>query len=251
MTPQLTHPLTGKAALVTGGSRGIGAAIVRRLAAEGAAVLFTFASAKAEAEKVVAAVEAAGGRAAALRADSADPEAARRAVDETLRRFGRLDVLVNNAGLIGMRGASGYDMDDFDRLYAVNVRAPFAAAQAAGPHLGEGGRVIMIGSVVADRIGVGGAAIYATTKAAIAGMTRGLARDFGPRGVTVNNVQPGPTETDMNPPTSPHNDWLKAANPLGRLGRPEEIASVVAFLAGPQSSYINGASLTVDGGYNI
>ncbi|MDB5434254.1 MAG: dehydrogenase, short-chain alcohol dehydrogenase like protein [Phenylobacterium sp.] len=251
MTAQTTPPLAGKAALVTGGSRGIGAAIVRRLAADGADVLFTYASAEAEAQKVVAAVEADGGRAVALRADSADPQAVRGAVDATVARFGRLDILVNNAGLIGMRGAAGYDMGDFDRLYAVNVRAPFAATEAAATHLGDGGRVIMIGSVVADRIGVGGGAIYAATKAAIAGMTRGLARDFGPKGVTVNNVQPGPTETDMNPADSPHNAWLKAASPLGRLGRPDEIASLVAFLAGPQSSYINGASLTADGGYNI
>jgi 3-oxoacyl-[acyl-carrier protein] reductase len=248
MTTQL---LAGKVALVTGGSRGIGAAIVRRLAADGAAVLFTFASAEAEAQKVVAAVEADGGRAVALRADSADPEAVRGAVAKAVEHFGRLDILVNNAGLLGVRGKGGYDMAEFERMYAVNVRAPFVATEAATPHLRDGGRVIMIGSIVADRIGVAGAALYTTTKAAIAGMTRGLARDFGPKGVTVNNVQPGPTETDMNPADGPNVDWLKAASPLGRLGRPEEIASLVAFLAGPQSSYINGASLTVDGGYNI
>jgi 3-oxoacyl-[acyl-carrier protein] reductase len=244
-------PLAGKVALVTGGSRGIGAAIVRRLAADGAAVLFTFANSEPEAQEVAAAAQALGGRVLAVRADSADPQALRGAVAKAVEHFGRLNILVNNAGLLGSRGLDGYDLEEFDRMYAVNVRAPFVAAEAARPHLGEGGRVIMIGSIVADRIGVSGAATYATTKAAIAGMTRGLARDFGPRGVTVNNVQPGPTETDMNPATSPHYEWLKNQNPLGRIGRPEEIASLVAFLAGPESSYINGASLTADGGFTI
>jgi len=246
-----TLPLAGKAALVTGGSRGIGAAIVRRLAADGAAVAFTFSSAAVEAAAVVASVQAAGGRAEAMQADSADPDAVRDAVGAAVKMFGRLDILVNNAGLLGTRRLDGYDLDEFDRMYAVNVRAPFVAAEAARPHLGEGGRVLMIGSIVADRIGVSGAAVYATTKAAIAGMTRGLARDFGPKGVTVNNVQPGPTETDMNPASSPHYEWLKSQNPLGRVGQPQEIANLVAFLASPESSYINGASLTADGGFTI
>jgi 3-oxoacyl-[acyl-carrier protein] reductase len=251
MTAQTTPPLAGKAALVTGGSRGIGAAIVRRLAADGADVLFTYASAEAEAQKVVAAVEAEGGRAVALRADSADPQAVRGAVDAAVARFGRLDILVNNAGLIGMRRPEGYDIDEFDRMYAVNVRAPLVAAEAAQSLMGEGGRIITIGSIVADRVGVPGGAIYASTKGAIAAMTRGLARDYGSKGITINNVQPGPTETDMNPADSPHRGWLTAQSPLGRVGQPEEIANLVAFLAGPQSSYINGASLTVDGGFTV
>jgi 3-oxoacyl-[acyl-carrier protein] reductase len=251
MTAQAALPLAGKAALVTGGSRGIGAAIVRRLAADGAAVLFTYASAEAEARKVVSAVEAEGGRALSLRADSADPQAVRGAVTLAVERFGRLDILVNNAGLIGMRRPEGYDIDEFDRMYAVNVRAPLVAAEAAQALMGEGGRIIMIGSIVADRVGVPGGAIYASTKGAIAAMTRGLARDYGPRGVTINNVQPGPIETDMNPADSPHRAWLTAQSPLGRVGQPEEIANLVAFLAGPQSSYINGASLTVDGGFTL
>jgi 3-oxoacyl-[acyl-carrier protein] reductase len=251
MFSMTTLSLAGKVAVVTGGSRGIGAAIVRRLAADGASVLFTFASAAAQAESVVAGVAAGGGRAVAFRADSADPPAVRDAVAQAVARFGRLDVLVNNAGLIGMRRPEGYDIDEFDRMYAVNVRAGLVAAEAAQAVMDEGGRIIMIGSIVADRVGVPGGAIYASTKAAIAGMTRGLARDYGPKGITVNNVQPGPTETDMNPADSPHRAWLTAQSPLGRVGQPEEIANLVAFLAGPQSSYINGASLTVDGGFTL
>jgi 3-oxoacyl-[acyl-carrier protein] reductase len=244
-------PLAGKVAVVLGGSRGIGAAIVRRLAGDGASVLFTFANAEAEAETVAADVETAGGRAVALRADSADPQAIRDAVAQAVKRFGRLDILVNNAGLIGMRRPEGYDIDEFDRMYAVNVRAPLVAAEAAQAQMGDGGRIIMIGSMAGDRVGVPGAALYASTKSAIAGMTRALARDYGPRGITVNDVQPGPTETDMNPANSPHRERLTAQSPLGRVGEPDEIASLVAFLAGPQSSYINGACLTVDGGFSI
>jgi 3-oxoacyl-[acyl-carrier protein] reductase len=246
-----TLPLADKVAVVLGGSRGIGAAIVRRLAADGASVLFTFASAEAQAEGVAAEVEAAGGRAVALRADSADPRAIRDAVAQAVKQFGGLNVLVNNAGLIGMRRPEGYDIDEFDRMYAVNVRAALVAAEAAQAVMGDGGRIIMIGSIVADRVGAPGAAIYASTKGAIAAMTRGLARDYGPKGITVNNLQPGPTETDMNPADSPHRGWLTAQSPLGRVGQPEEIANLVAFLAGPQSSYVNGASLTVDGGFTI
>ena len=246
-----TLPLAGKVALVLGGSRGIGAAIVRRLPADGASVLFTFASSAPQADAVVAGVAAGGAQALAIRADSADPQAVRGAVAQAIERFGRLDILVNSAGLIGMRRPEGYDIEEFDRMYAVNVRAALVAAEAAQAVMRDGGRVIMIGSIVADRVGVPGAAIYASTKAAIAGLTRGLARDYGPRGITVNNVQPGPTETDMNPADSPHRAWLTAQSPLGRVGQPEEIANLVAFLAGPQSSYINGASLTVDGGFTL
>ena len=246
-----TLPLAGKVAVVLGGSRGIGAAVVRRLAADGASVLFTFASAAAQAEAVAADVEAAGGRALALRADSADPQAIRDAVAQAAKQFGGLDILVNSAGLIGMRRPEGYDIDEFDRMYAVNVRAALVAAEAAQTLMGEGGRIIMIGSIVADRVGVPGGALYASTKGAVAAMTRGLARDYGPKGITINNVQPGPTETDMNPADSPHRDWLTAQSPLGRVGQPDEIANLVAFLAGPQSSYINGASLTVDGGFTL
>jgi 3-oxoacyl-[acyl-carrier protein] reductase len=251
MFSMTTLPLADKVALVLGGSRGIGAAIVRRLSADGASVLFTYASAAAQADAVVADVAAAGGQALAVRADSADPQAVRDAVSLAAERFGRLDILVNNAGLLGMRRPEGYDIDEFDRMYAVNVRAALVAAEAAQAAMGEGGRIVMIGSITADRIGVPGGAIYASTKAAIAGLTRGLARDYGPKRITVNNVQPGPTETDMNPADSPHRAWLTAQSPLGRVGQPEEIANLVAFLAGPQSSYINGASLTVDGGFTL
>jgi 3-oxoacyl-[acyl-carrier protein] reductase len=245
----MTPPLTGKVALVTGGSRGIGAAIVRRLAADGASVAFTYSSAETQANALVAEIVAEGGRAAAILADSADPKAVRNAVEATVAGFGGLDILVNNAGILTLGRVEAIDLDLLDRTYAINVRAPFVATQAAAEHLGDGGRVIMIGSMVGDVAGGPGISVYALSKAAIAAMTRGLAQDLGPRGITVNNVQPGPTNTDMNPADGPAADGLRARIPVGRLGKPEEIANLVAFLAGPQSGYVNGASLTVDGGF--
>ena len=242
-------PLAGKAALVTGGSRGIGAAIARRLAHDGADVAITFASAQPK-DEVVRAVEAAGRRGLGIRADAADPGQVREAVAKSVATFGRLDVLVNNAGILVMGPLEQFTLEDFDRMVAVNVRAAFVATQAAAPHMGAGGRVIMIGSVNADRMPFAGGAVYAMTKAAIAGLTRGLARDLGPRDITVNAVQPGPVDTDMNPASGPFAKDLKALTVLKRYGTADEVAGLVAYLASPIAGYVTGASLTIDGGFD-
>ena len=240
--------LAGKVALVTGGSRGIGAAIARRLARDGAAVAVTYNASPEKADEVVREIEAAGGRALAVRADSADVGAVRTAVTTTVETFGRLDVLVNNAGILVLGTVDQYSVDDFDRMVAVNVRAIFVAVQEAARHLKPGGRVINIGSMVADRTGFPGASVYGMTKAAVAGLTRGLAIDLAPRGITVNNVQPGPTETDMNPRGGPHHDLVVNLLPVKRAGTADEIAGLVAYLAGAEAAFVTGASLTIDGG---
>jgi 3-oxoacyl-[acyl-carrier protein] reductase len=245
----MKQTLTGKVALVTGGSRGIGAAIARRLAQDGAAVAITYASAKPKADEVVRAIEAAGGKALAIHADSADAEAVKSAIAETLQTLGRLDVLVNNAGILAVTPLDQFSLDDFDRMVAVNVRSVFVAAQEASRHMGEGGRIITIGSVNADRMPVAGGSVYAMTKAAVAGLTRGLARDLGPRGITVNNVQPGPVDTDMNPADGPFAEMLKGMLAVQRYGHVDEIAGLVAYLAGPEAGFVTGASLTIDGGF--
>jgi 3-oxoacyl-[acyl-carrier protein] reductase len=240
--------LAGKTALVTGGSRGIGAAIVRRLASEGVAVAFTYAASSAAANELVADIAANGGTAVAIRADSAEPAEVQAAVAQTVQQFGRLDILANNAGIIGSGTVDTFPLADFDRILAVNVRAVFVAVQAALPHMGEGGRIVITGSVVADRTGVAGAAAYSMSKAAVAGLTRGMARDLGPRGITVNVVQPGPTETDIVSDESVR-EWLRPMMALGRMGSSDEVASLVAYLARPEASFITGAALTIDGGY--
>jgi 3-oxoacyl-[acyl-carrier protein] reductase len=245
----MTKPLTGKIALIAGGSRGIGAAIVRRLSADGAAVAFTYASSDAKAAKLVESLTAVDGRALAIKADSADPDAVRQAVEKTVEMFGGFDILVNNAGILIHGMVDDVPVADFDQMVAVNVRAVFFAAQAAVKHMGKGGRVITIGSVVADRTGFPASSIYSMTKAAIAGLTRGLARDLGPRGITVNNVQPGPTATDMTPGDAGVADKVRSLIALGRLGEDREIAGLVAYLAGPESGFVTGSSLTIDGGY--
>ncbi len=245
----MTKKLAGKVALITGGSRGIGAAIARRLAGDGAAVAITYAGAQQKADEVVRAIESAGERAVAIRADSGDAGAVKNAVTETVRTLGRLDVLVNNAGIAVMAPLDRFSLDDFDRMVAVNVRAVFVAVQEASRHLSEGGRIITIGSVNADRIPFPGGGVYAMTKAAVAGLTRGLARDLGPRGITINNVQPGPIDTDMNPADGPLAEAMKGWTALGRYGRGEEIADMVAYLAGSEAGFVTGASLTIDGGY--
>ncbi|MGA9767901.1 MAG: 3-oxoacyl-ACP reductase family protein [Blastocatellia bacterium] len=241
--------LTGKVALITGGSRGIGAAIVKRLAQDGAAIAFTYASAQQQADEVVRAIEAEGGRALAIRADSGDAGSVKNAVIETVRLLGRLDVLVNNAGLAMIAPIDNYSLDDFDRMVAVNIRGVFVAAQEASRHMSEGGRIITIGSVNSDRMPFAGGSVYAMTKAAVAGLTRGLARDLGPRGITVNNIQPGPVDTDMNPADGPASDFLKSMIAVGRYGQGSEIAGFVAYLASPEAAYITGASLLIDGGF--
>ena len=244
-----TQTLSGKAALVTGGSRGIGAAIARRLAADGAAVAITYSSGKDKAAEVVHSIEAEGGRAVAIQADSASAEAVKQAVTETVRLLGRIDILVNNAGIARIAPLDQLTIEDFDQSVGVNIRGVFVAAQEAAKHMKEGGRIITIGSDNAERIPFEGGSVYAMTKAAVAGLTRGLARDLGPRGITVNNVQPGPVATDMNPEDGPFAETLKGFMAIKRYGQGAEIAAMVAYLAGPEAAYVTGSSLTIDGGF--
>lgn len=244
-----TQHLSGKVALIQGGSRGIGAAIVNRLAAEGAAVAFTYVSSAAKAEELQNSITANGGKALAIKADSTDAEAIRDAVSATVEAFGRLDILVNNAGVLAIAPLEDFSLEDFDRTLAINVRSVFIASQEAAKHMGEGARIINIGSTNADRMPFGGGGVYAMSKSALVGLTKGLARDLGPRGITINNVQPGPVDTDMNPA---HGDFADSLIPLmavGRYGTAAEIAGFVAYLAGPEAGYITGASLTIDGGF--
>lgn len=245
----MSRPLHGKSALVTGGSRGIGAAIARRLAADGAAVAITYSSSKAKADEVVATIQRGGGKAVAIAADSADANAVAAAVDATAKTLGGLDVLVNNAGVAVIAPIEEFALADFDRLMAINARAVFVAAKEASRHLPKGGRIITIGSVNADRMPFRGGAAYAMSKAAVAGLTRGLARDFGPRGITVNTVQPGPVDTDMNPAEGAFAESLKALMSLPRYGTVDEVASLVAWLAGPDAGFVTGAAFTIDGGF--
>jgi len=241
--------LSGKVALITGGSRGIGAAIAKRLASDGAAVAITYTSAPQKADEVVRAVESAGGKALALKADSSDANAVKGAVTETVQVLGGLDVLVSNAGIAVIKPLDQFTLDDFDRTVSVNVRAVFVAAQEAARHMKDNGRIITIGSVNADRMPFAGGSVYAMSKAAVAGLTRGLARDLGPRGITVNVVQPGPVDTDMNPATGPFAESLKALMALPRYGAADEIAAMVSYLAGPEAGFVTGACLTIDGGF--
>ncbi|MFJ6926934.1 3-oxoacyl-ACP reductase family protein [Streptomyces nigra] len=243
--------LEGNVALVTGGSRGIGAAVALRLAEEGADVVLTYESDAGAAARVVRRIEAAGRRALAVRADSARPEALTAAVDEAVARFGRLDVLVNNAGVFLVGPLDALGADDVERTLAVNVRAPFVASRAAVRHMGPGGRVISIGSNVAERAVFPGLALYAMSKTALVGMTKGLARELGPRGITVNLVVPGPTDTASNPAGGPDAEVIAGFTVVGRYAEPAEIAATVAHLAGPEAAYITGATVPVDGGFTV
>jgi 3-oxoacyl-[acyl-carrier protein] reductase len=242
--------LTEKVALVTGGSRGIGAAIAKRLAKDGASVAITYSKDASAASAVVNAIEGNGGKAVAIQADAADAEAVKAAVEKTVATFGRLDVLVNNAGTAIPKPFEETTLEEMDRVIDINVRGVFIATQAALKHMKSGGRIISIGSAVGERVAAPGLVPYAGTKGAVKMFTQALAREIGNRGITVNNVQPGPIDTDLNPAAG---DWAvpqKAATALDRYGRVDEIAAAVAFVAGPESSYITGSNLTVDGGMN-
>ncbi|WP_433556528.1 SDR family NAD(P)-dependent oxidoreductase [Pseudonocardia xinjiangensis] len=242
--------LTGRVALVTGGSRGIGAAIALRLARDGADVALTYLTAQERATAVVRDIEALGRRGLAVRADSADSAAVTAAVDHTVERLGRLDILVNNAGVFPFGPFEKVDADELDHTIAVHVRSAFVAAQAASPHLGPGGRIISIGSNLAEHVGRPGITLYAMTKSALTGLTRGLARELGPRGITVNVVHPGSTDTDMNPAGAPGADVQRAATALGRFQSADDVAATVAHLAGEDGRTITGAALLVDSGAN-
>ncbi|MBY0398843.1 3-oxoacyl-ACP reductase FabG [Myxococcota bacterium] len=246
-----TGKLSGKVALVTGGSRGIGAAIAKRLAEEGAAVAITYVSGKNGADEVVASIEARGGTARALQADSSDVNAVTAAVREVARAFGRLDILINNAGVFitGPVNDPAANIEAFSRQQAINVGGVVAAVREATRFMGEGGRIISIGSGLGDRSPWPGLGDYGATKAAIAAYTRGWARDLGSKGITVNTVQPGPVDTEMNPATGDFSAAQKAMTALGRYGKPEEVAAAVAFLASPDAAYITGTTLDVDGGF--
>lgn len=242
--------LQNKRALVTGGSRGIGAAIVKRLAREGAHVALTYVSRPDQANEVVNAAQAFGVQALAIQADSADAEAVVAAVERTVAELGGLDILVNSAGIGVIAPIDDYRLEDFDRTLAVNLRAVFIATQAAVKHMKAGGRIINIGSCNAERVPFAGGAVYAMSKAALVGLVKGLARDLGPRGITVNNVQPGPVDTDMNPADSDFAELLrKQVMALPRYGTADEIAAMVAYLAGPEAGFVTGVSLTIDGGF--
>jgi 3-oxoacyl-[acyl-carrier protein] reductase len=246
----MSKKLEGKIALVTGGSRGIGAAIAKRLAADGANVAITYAKDASAASAVVKAIERAGRKAIAIQADAADAAAVNAAVEKTVAAFGRLDVLVNNAGTAIPKTFAETTLEEMDRVIDINVRGVFVATQAALKHMTDGGRIIMIGSSVGERVLVPGLVPYSATKGAVKIFTQGLSREVGSRGITVNNVQPGPIDTDLNPAAG---DWAapqKAVTALGRYGHVDEVAALVAFVAGPESSYITGANLTVDGGMN-
>jgi 3-oxoacyl-[acyl-carrier protein] reductase len=242
--------LAGKVAVVTGGSRGIGAAITKRLAADGASVAFTYTKGVDAAASVVKEIERSGGKAIAIQADAADADAVKAAVEKAVATFGRLDVLVNNAGTAIPKSFEETTLEEMDRVIDINIRGVFIATQAALKHMKSGGRIISIGSAVGERVAAPGLVPYAGTKGAVKMFTQALAREIGSRGITVNNVQPGPIETDLNPATG---DWSvpqKAATALNRYGHVNDIAAMVAFVAGPEASYITGANLTVDGGMN-
>jgi 3-oxoacyl-[acyl-carrier protein] reductase len=242
--------LTGKRALVTGASRGIGAAIALALAEKGADVAITYERSAERAAEVARAIEAKGRRGFAIQADSADAEAVKRSVDEAASSLGGLDILVNNAGIARGGPVAEASLADIDALLAVNIRSVVLASQAAIAHLPDGGRIISIGSNLAERVAFGGITIYSMTKSALLSFTRGLARELGPRGITVNLVHPGSTETDMNPADGETADGQRALSALGHFGRPEDVAAAVAFLAGPGARQITGTGLNVDGGAN-
>jgi len=243
--------LSGKVALVTGGSRGIGAATAKRLASQGAAVAITYASNSASAEEVVQQIRNAGGNAIAIKANSAKADEIRHAVAETVKQLGGLDILVNNAGVATMAAIDDFAEADFDQLIAVNVKGIFIAVQEAIRHMKSGGRIINIGSINAQIVPFPGMSVYSLSKGAVATFTRGLARDLGSRGITVNNIQPGPVDTDMNPADGDFADTLRGIMALPRYGKANEIAGLVSYLVSDEAAYVTGASWNIDGGFGL
>ncbi|MEU6929641.1 SDR family oxidoreductase [Streptomyces sp. NPDC046385] len=241
--------MSGKAVLVTGGSRGVGAATAVRFAREGADVAFTYVQGEEPAREVAARVEAAGGKALALRADAASAGDAAGAVEWAADALGRLDVLVNNVGVGVLGPLESLTLADVDRVLAVNVRAAFLASQAAAARMERGGRIVTVGTCMTQRVPGPGGTLYATSKAALVGLTKALARELGDRGITANIVHPGPTDTDMNPADGPYAESQSRLTALGRFGTAEEVAAMVTFLAGPDAAYVTGAEFSVDGGH--
>ncbi|OYY76143.1 MAG: oxidoreductase [Sphingomonas sp. 28-62-20] len=247
----MSKKLDGKKALVTGGSRGIGAAIAKRLAEDGADVVITYAGNQTAANQTVAAITASGRKGLAIQADAADGAATAAAVQEAATALGGLDILVHNAGIANFAPISADTQDNFDKTFAINVDGVFAGTKAAVPLLSDGGRILIIGSINAHSMPVAGGAVYGATKAAVAGLARGWARDLGPRGILVNVIQPGPIDTDLNPADGPFASVLTPHVALGRYGKVEEVAALAAFLASDEASYITGAAIDVDGGFTI
>ncbi|GAA1981790.1 3-oxoacyl-ACP reductase family protein [Catenulispora subtropica] len=245
------NDLTGKVALVTGGSRGIGAAVAIRLAEAGAAVALTYVQAEEQARGVAKQIEAARGRAVLVQADLTRPEAAASAVEQTVRELGGIDILVNNAGFLTYGPLAEVTAEELDRVLAVDVRSVFLATQAAARHMGEGGRIISIGSCFNGRVPGENFVLQATAKSALVGLTKGLARELGPRGITATIVDPGPIDTDMNPADGDSAEFQRGLTALGRYGEAADIAEAVAYLAGPGGRYITGTAIAVDGGYTV
>lgn len=241
--------LNNQVAFINGGSRGIGAATARRLAREGARVAIGYQASGVAAEALVAEIEAGGGEAIAIRADAADADALTRAIDRAADHFGRLDILVNSAGVLRLGPVDEFSLADLDQTLAVNVRAVFVASKAAAVHMRDGGRIINISSTNAGRMPFAGGAVYAMSKSALTGLAKGMARDLGPRGITVNNVQPGPIDTDMNPAEGEFAESLHGLMALPRHGHADEVAAMVAYLAGPEAGFVTGADLLIDGGF--
>ena len=244
-----TTALQGKIAIVTGASRSIGAAIAKRLARDGATVAITYNASPDKAEQVVTEIETAGGKAIALQADAGDPAAVRAAVAAVAERFGRIDILVNNAGISVLGAPTDIAFEDFERILAVNVTGVFVATQEALRHMGAGGRIVHIGSSMVAYAAFPTASAYTLTKGAVTGFTRGLVRDLGPKGITVNTVHPGPTDSDMNPAEGAVAEFVKPGIAVGRYGKGSDIAAAVAYLVSEEASFVSGAELLVDGGF--
>ncbi|SOC21189.1 SDR family NAD(P)-dependent oxidoreductase [Thalassospira xiamenensis] len=242
--------LNGKAALVTGGSRGIGAAIAKRLARDGAAVAITYGNAADKAAEVVAEIKEAGGKALAIKADNSDPAAVRAAIEEVAKTFGKIDILVNNAGILSGGSIEDETLESFDRIVGVNIRGVFVAVQAAVKHMPDGGRIITTGSSLANKVPFPGISLYSMTKSALIGFTRGVARDLGPRGITVNLLHPGPTNTDMNPENGENGDTMRSFMAIKQFSRSEDTAGLVSWLASDEGRTVTGAEFTVDSGVN-